>query len=246
MTAVLDRSVFYNAIRKPLFAGRLSASQVSGIEAILDACPAIMPTEPLAYCFSTVHHETDRTMQPIKEYGRGKEKAYGKPAGPHKQVYYGRGDIQLTWLANYQNANERLHKFGLLTADEDLVRTPDLAMRPDIASAILFHGMIEGWFTGKKLSDYFGHGKSNPKGARAIINGTDKTSLIAGYFIHYRAALTAAGHGGGAGAVEKPEDAPAPPVAIAKAAPAPTVKKAVPVKKRAAPVSHIVKRPAKR
>jgi putative chitinase len=231
MTAALNRKAFFDGIRKPLFGGSITESQVLGISAILDACPAALPTDPLAYCFATVHHETARTMQPIREYGFGKGKAYGKPAGPYKQIYAGRGLVQLTWLSGYQTATEKLHKLGILKLDEDLVRTPDLAMRPDIASAILFHGMIEGWFTGKKLSGYFGHGKSDPKGARAIINGTDKASLIAGYFTHYRAALTAAGHGAAAEPVEKPQAAPVP---------APAPKKPVPVKKRAAPVAHVI------
>lgn len=246
MTAVFDRAKFFDAIRKPLFAGSLNQSQVEGLGAILDACPALLPTDPLAYCLATAHHETDRTMQPIREYGRGKGKAYGKLVGPYKQAYYGRGLIQLTWQANYAKATKELQAIGVLKPSEDLVRTPDLAMRADLAPAIMFRGMTSGWFTGKKLSGYFGHGKSNPKGARAIINGTDKASLIAGYFTHYRAALAAAGHGAGSSAVEKPEAAPAPAVAIAKAAPAPAVKKAVPVRKRAAPVAHIVKRPVKR
>ena len=240
MVATLDRKVFYDHIRKPLFGGSLSEDQVSGIAAILDACPAILPTDPLAYCLATAHHETDRTMQPIREYGRGKGKAYGKLTGAYKQAYYGRGLVQLTWEANYAKATKELRAIGVMKPTEDLVRTPDLAMRSDLASAILFRGMISGWFTTRKLSGYFGHGKSDPKGARAIINGTDKASLIAGYYAHYRTALTAAGHGAVAEAVVKAEAAPAPAVAPAK--PAPTPSKPLAVKKRAAPVAHVIQK----
>lgn len=176
-------------------------------------------------------------MQPIREYGRGKGKAYGKITGPYKQAYYGRGLVQLTWQANYAKATTELQAIGVLKPDEDLVKTPDLAMRADLAPAIMFRGMTSGWFTGKKLSNYFGHGKSNPKGARAIINGTDKASLIAGYFDHYRDALKAAGHEAGATAAAKPKAAPEPVVAPVKA-------KAV--AKRTAPVAHVTSHAVKR
>lgn len=245
MAATLDRAVFFDHVRKPVFGGSLTASQVAGMDAVFDACPAVLPTDPLAYCLATDAWETGHTMQPIREYGLGKGKSYGKPTGPHKQAYYGRGLVQLTWLANYEKVTEKLRKLGLLKPDEDLARTPDLALRPDIASAILFHGMIEGWFTGKKLSDYFGHGKSNPKGARAIINGTDHASLIAGYFTHFRAALIAAKHGA---VTETAAAASTPPAAsVAPVKPKPVAdkhavapKKAAPVRKRAAAVAHVV------
>ncbi len=148
MTASLDRAVFFDRVRKPLFGGSLTAEQVQGMDAIFDACPAALPTDPLAYVLATTIHETARTMQPIEEYGRGKGRAYGKTG------FWGRGFVQLTWDYNYRKATTELRKLGVLTAAEDLVKTPALAMRMDAAATILFHGMISGWFTGKKLSDY--------------------------------------------------------------------------------------------
>jgi putative chitinase len=64
-------------------------------------------------------------------------------------------------------------------------------MRPEHAAAIMFDGMVEGWFTGKKLADYFG-AKSNWTNARRIINGTDKAATIADYALEFFAALKAA------------------------------------------------------
>lgn len=192
MSATLNRAAFFDAVRKAPFGGKLTDSQVAGISAILDACPADLSTDKLAYCLATTFHETARTMQPIEEYGRGRGKSYG-PTG-----FWGRGDVQLTWEANYRKATAELRKRGVLTAAEDLVKTPDLAMRPDVAAAILFYGMVEGWFTGKKLGDYFGPGVSNPVGARRIINGTDRASMIAGYHGSFVVALRTAGHAPGA------------------------------------------------
>ena len=188
MAASLNRAAFYAAVRAPLFGGRLSASQVAGMDAILDAAPSLLGTTSLAYALATTFHETARTMQPIEEYGRGKGKSYG-PTG-----FWGRGFVQLTWEENYAKATKRLRQLGLLRADEDLVKTPKLAMRLDVAAAILFYGMVEGWFTGKKLADYFGGGRYEPVGARRIINGTDKDDLIAGQCGLFVDALRAAGH----------------------------------------------------
>ena len=62
-------------------------------------------------------------------------------------------------------------------------------MRPDYAAKILFTGSVDGWFTKKKLSDYFSDSKSDPVGARRIINGTDRADLIAGYYRNFLEAL---------------------------------------------------------
>ena len=124
-------------------------------------------------------------MQPIEEIGRGRGKPYG-PSG-----FWGRGYVQLTWETNYARATTELQARGILKPGEDLVKTPALALRPDVAGAILFHGMREGWFTGRRLGDYFGPGRSDPKGARRIINGTDCDALIAGYHAQFRVALVA-------------------------------------------------------
>lgn len=205
MAASLNRSAFFDRVRAAPFGGRLSASQVAGIEAILDACPAMLGLASLAYCLATTFHETARTMKPIEEYGRGKGRTYG-PTG-----FWGRGFVQLTWEANYAKATAALRKLGVLTAAEDLVKTPALAMRPDVAAAILFYGMVEGWFTGKKLADYFGSGRNDPVGARRIINGTDKAATIAGYHATFVDALTAGGYAAIPAAVAVKPAAPSSP-----------------------------------
>lgn len=213
MAASLNRAAFYAAVRASLFGGRLKASQVAGMDAILDAAPSLLGTTSLGYALATTFHETARTMQPIEEYGRGKGKSYG-PTG-----FWGRGFVQLTWEANYAKATARLRQLGYLRADEDLVKTPKLAMRLDVAAAILFYGMIEGWFTGKKLADYFGGGRYEPVGARRIINGTDKDDLIAGQCGHMVDALRAAGHSVIPAAIERSASATlisAPTIVAAK------------------------------
>ena len=52
--------------------------------------------------------------------------------------------------------------------------------------------MAEGWFTDRKLGEYFNTEKDDPINARQIINGNDQDTLIAGYHDKFLAALTAA------------------------------------------------------
>ena len=174
---MINLPVFFDHIRPGLFHGSLNDGQVQGSSALLAAWEADAPGASMpfiAYALATAFHETAATMQPIAEYGHGAHRAYGAPAGPWHQAYYGRGDVQLTWEANYAHASDRLSARGLLKSGEDLREKPDLALRPDIAAAILIFGMEEGWFTGKRLADYFHGATEDPVGARRIINGTDK------------------------------------------------------------------------
>lgn len=190
----MDRAIFFAEIRKAPFGGRMSKGQVAGVEAMLDGWKAFGPHDQrwAAYALATAFHETATTMQPIREIGRGKGKPYGAPAGRHKQSYYGRGLVQLTWERNYRDATERLRARGVIGSADDLTRTPDLAMRPDIAVAILVHGMVEGWFTGRKLGDYFRGSRSDWVDARTIINGHDRDRLVASYGMLFYHALGAA------------------------------------------------------
>ena len=154
-----------------------------------EALPGDKDDRHLAYMLATAHHETARTMQPIAEYGKGKTRPYGqrlkqsgKPYTDTGAIFFGRGYVQLTWYENYDKAGRKL---GL-----DLLHDPLLAMIPAVAAKIMFAGMTEGWFTGKKLSDYFNDTKEDWVNARRIINGTDRADLIAGYGKKYHAAIS--------------------------------------------------------
>lgn len=181
MTLSIDRAAFFAAARQRPFDG-LTVSQVAGIEVILDAWQREGSDDPrdLAYALATTFHETDRTMQPIREYGRGAKRVYGKVDETGKAPY-GRGLVQLTWRDNYLIADRKLGLGGRLAADYDL------ALDPAIAARILVRGMIEGWFTGKRLDQYRG----DYVGARRIINGTDRAKLVAGYAEAFEAAIRA-------------------------------------------------------
>lgn len=197
---MLNRDFFFGYVRQHLFDGRLRPAQVRGLTGILDewdASHAKKDDRWLAYMLATTHHETDRTMQPIREYGgptyfrsmydiTGARPALAARNGnttPGDGVkYYGRGFVQLTWKSNYARAGSAL---GL-----DLVGKPDLALDLGVATRVMFTGMQRGWFTGRKLADYFNPTRGDWVGARRIINGTDKANLIATYGQAYYAALS--------------------------------------------------------
>lgn len=177
-----DPARFYPSYRDAF--GPLSQSLVDGLNSLLSAFEAqslVADIRQIAYCFGTTKHETADTFQPIEEYGKGKGRPYGVPTGPYRQTYYGRGFVQLTWQRNYSSATDRLHQLGLLDPSVSLESAPELAMRPDIAANILIVGMSEGWFTGKKLSDYINDHSCDFFNARRIINGIDQAQRIAGY-----------------------------------------------------------------
>src|SRR5690606_16382609 len=99
----MDRKIFYDRIR-PLFGGTITQGQVEGMEAILNEWEARELTDQrhLAYVLATAFHETAKTMQPVREYGRGKGRPYGDPDPLTGLIYYGRGHVQLTWKGNYR------------------------------------------------------------------------------------------------------------------------------------------------
>lgn len=127
-----------------------------------------IPLRDAAYILATVKHETGDTYLPVKEaYWIEDAEAWRKKNLPY-WPWYGRGFVQMTWERNYQIAGQKL---GL-----DLTTDPDVVMEPETSFKILSRGMREGWFTGKKLSDYKAY-----KDMRRVVNGTDKADKIAEY-----------------------------------------------------------------
>lgn len=155
---------------------------------IISTCKAYgLLRNQAAYVLATADHETNKTFLPVREAYWVKNAEQWRKRNLRYYPWYGRGFVQLTWEANYLKAGK---KIGV-----DLIKDPDAAMQPDHAAKILVLGMVEGWFTGKKLSDYITLNTSEFVSARRIINGTDKDDEIAALALKYDAELKAAGYG---------------------------------------------------
>lgn len=187
---MFDRTTYFDNIRSSLFCGSMTQQQVDGQDFKLSTWEkqtAYTDLRWLAYCMATSFHETAATMWPIEEYSRGSGQPYGVKDPETGQVYYGRGDVQLTWRDNYQRATTKL---GLID-DANLVWHAAMALDPTISADVLFVGMAEGWFTGKKLPDYFNTTKDDPVNARIIVNNdvSKMGKTVAGYYDKFRTAL---------------------------------------------------------
>lgn len=192
----IDTKAFFDSVRGSLFGGSLKPSQVKGMEAKLNAFQeASFPLSWVAYALATSYHETAQRMMPVRE-GLSASDAWRKK-NLRYYPYYGRGDVQLTWLENYKKADEKLGLNG------ELVKNLDLALDPDISAKIMVRGMQEGWFSGTRkvryslpvfLPDEVGTVEQFTQ-ARRIINLMDKAGMIAGYAMKFQAGLSAAGYG---------------------------------------------------
>lgn len=174
----------------------------------------------MAYIPATSYHEVGGTMQPkreslnydvpglLKTFGRhriteAQAKRYGRSGSrPADQkaianiiygglwgrenlgnempgdgwLFRGGGLSQLTGRANFQ-------KFGI-------AKNPDSIMDLETSVRIMFDGMLNGLYTGKRLDDY-----TDYLSMRRTVNRMDKAETIAGYAESFERALRAAGWG---------------------------------------------------
>ena len=192
--ALARPKAFFDRIRPQFANGTISAAQLAGIQCKLNAFGAAgCPIAYVAYGLATSFWETAQTMRPVREMGRGKGRPYGVPGRHGGQIPYGRGDVQLSWADNYEKADVEL---GLKGA---LIGNYDLALDPAISARIMVEGMLEGWFTGKRLASYLpASGPATPAqftAARRIINGTDRAAQIAAIAAVFQDGLSLGGWG---------------------------------------------------
>ena len=203
---MINRKFFFDYARQTLFTGRLTAQQVNGLSFILDVWEKHHSKKDdrwLAYALATAFHETAFTMQPIREFG-GKDyfarmydprsplpsrAALARKMGARPGdgvLFYGRGYVQLTWRRNYELMG-RTFKIDLSSS----AQAADRALQPELAARIMFKGMEEGLFTGKKLGDYFnGTELQDWRNARRVINGTDQAEAIAVFAQRFYACIS--------------------------------------------------------
>lgn len=173
---MIDKKLFYQGLMEVHLFGVLSTLQVRTIEAVIDEWDSgdSRDNRQLAYVFGTAYHECfnpkhpETRLTPMDEFG-GEEYLKSKQYYP----YYGRGLVQLTWKRNYERFTTYI---GI-----DIVNHPEYCNEPRIAAKIAVYGMVNGSFTGLKLSRYVNAEKCDWIGARKVINGLDKAEVIGGY-----------------------------------------------------------------
>ncbi len=195
----------YNAIFEP----------ISPLDAIVAAAPSNMRTaarkhvpfildaaraegldrEELAYVLATMQVESDMGGSLYERYNgspvtyfenrygyttqKGQELGNTKPGDGF--TYRGTGYIHLTGKGNFAKLS------GLVGLD--LVNSPWMAADPRVAAKIAVTGSLYGQFTTVGLGRYINNSRTNFTGARAVINGQDRASAIAGYARSYLNAL---------------------------------------------------------
>lgn len=128
----------------------------------------------LAYILALAYHES--RLKPIREI-RAKEYSdvWYIQNNYWSTGYFGRGFVQITWKGNYAKMSKIV---GI-----DLVQNPDRALEPNVAAKIMVVGMMEGLFTGKRLSNYINTERADYYNARRTVGaimvaGEDTAQLI--------------------------------------------------------------------
>lgn len=134
----------------------------------------IEDVKQVAYMLATCYHEC-RFKSIVEIRAQKGTSIYRMQNKYWASGYYGRGYVQLTWKQNYA-------KFTPIVG-YDLVKFPNLVLRPQIGARILVVGMKDGLFSGKKLADYFpskeAGGPADWLNARRIVNGNFQDELVA-------------------------------------------------------------------
>jgi hypothetical protein len=208
-------TIDYDVIRPHMPGGKLLQSQKDGIDEILEAYNQWGDgnVQRCAVVLATARWETAHTMQPVKETTNARDKTPPSDATVIKRLnaawkagklkwvktpywnagWFGRGFVQLTHEANYKGPARTavLQQFNV-----DIHKDRDAVMRPDIAAFILVRGMLEGWFTGKKLAEYVDDLDEDDAAdlieylvSRKVVNGKDRAKEIADLALTFENAL---------------------------------------------------------
>lgn len=181
---MIDKASFFSKIKSLGLFKTLNQNQVDAFNDLFNECEkqGVTDIRQIAYIFATIYHEVDKTMIPIEEYGKGKNRTYGhkvkysgKPYVEPDKIYYGRGHTQNTWYEIYEKLT-KANKEGW-----DFLNHPELLLQLQPSIWATVYAMRTGLYTGRKLDRYISGSGCDFINSRRIINGTDKAEKIAEY-----------------------------------------------------------------
>lgn len=205
---MIDRTHAFDIIRKSsLFGRKFTPEQVAGIDGIITAFEESGVTDKrvLAYALATAYHETGKHMSPIKEtvmpYHKNKMPTdqevvdrlnkWARKTGrrsniywkiqPNGKSYFGRGQVQLTWLDNYRKSSA--------DAGYDLVAEPERMLDPVVSAKVLIKGLLDGRWNGRGKGILYYLETNDLKNARRTVNVIDQWEKIAAYYAVFLTAL---------------------------------------------------------
>lgn len=209
---MIDKDKYFGALRGSALFPKFTGQQVAGINNLLDVWNQYfadnLPGDRLDINMATAYHETMGTMSPIlekgpKDYfnkyepGTRLGKVLGNTQKGDGYLLRGAGHVQNTGRRNAIKASTALTE--VLGYPVDFIANPNGRLNPLYSALSLFLGNEEGWWTGKEMGDYLdGLDESDDEDfkefvrTRAVVNGSDKATKIAGHGIIFKHARLAA------------------------------------------------------
>jgi WD40 repeat protein len=194
----IDRANFFEVYR--ITFGELGYEATAGLEKLLEFLendPAMNDVRLRAYILATVKFETGDRFVPVTEQGDAEYfqryepgttigNRLGNKVPGDGERFRGRGYIGITGRENYYRMSQVL---GFEPKMTDLVDDPDKVNDPLVAYRIMSIGMLEGLFTGRKLSDFINERQTDYVGASTIIGSGSSSSRAAAYATDFEAIL---------------------------------------------------------
>jgi WD40 repeat protein len=194
----IDRANFFAAYRTVF--GELDYAATVGLEQLLEFLendPAMNDVRLRAYVLATVKFETGDRFVPVAEQGDAEHFQRYEPGTPigdrlgnkvpgDGERFRGRGYIGITGRENYYRMSQVL---GFEPKMTDLVDNPDKVNDPLVAYRIMSIGMLDGLFTGRKLSDFINERQTDYANASTVIGSGSSSSRAAAYAIDFEEIL---------------------------------------------------------